>query len=107
MIHLPCFTGEVRPGLEGEREHAAVREHAAASRRQGDAEVVAGHAFQAVMLGQPFIDEGEVAGEKIEHRAIFLDDRREKHFGLAGQVLLEGRVKLLELGGVGRGAVEQ
>ena len=91
-IHLPRFTGDVRAGLlVSVRMLACVSTPPRFGRRRNRhaAELVAFDARHAVVLRQPLVDEREAAIEKIEHAAVFANDRPREQFRLAAHVGFE------------------
>ena len=84
--HLPRSTGEVRVGVRGDRQHAALAQQAAARAavRERDAtEVAAAHVRNAVVLRQPLVEERVVGRQQIEHAAVLAEHAVDEQLGLA------------------------
>ena len=71
-------------GIRGHRQHAALpQQPAAISGGQRDAtELRAVNPRDAVVLGEPLVDEGVVGGNQFEQAAVFADQARDEELGL-------------------------
>ena len=109
-IEHPLSTehGRSRRAVGGDLEHARVSEHAAAVRALGQRhlpKLLPAHAGDAVVLGEPLIQQGEVRLDEVAHAEVALQQLLEKRFRLARhghfQQLVELRIEFL----VGRGEI--
>ena len=75
-------------GVGGDGEDAALREQALPLRagERDLAELLAGDPGQAVVLGQPLIDEGVIGGEEVDDRPVLLEDVPEELLRLRAHV---------------------
>ena len=89
--HLPRVDRRGARGVRRHRQQRALAEQAAAHvelrRQRHAAELRAVDVRDAVVLGQPLVDEGVIRGQQIEDAAILVDDAVEEQLDLA----LEGR----------------
>ena len=91
-----------------DREHAGVGQDAASrGAGQGDpAEPVADDARDAVVPGQPLVDEGVIGVEELEHAPVLAEDRLAEPLGLLEHGLAERLVEVGEQLRVGRDVLE-
>ena len=99
MIHLPRVTGEVRSGFDVVVRNAPLPSSPRRMSRSGPsvdaAELAAVDVRDAVMLCQPFVDEGVVGGQQIDDAAILADHAVEQQLHLAAHRLPQ---RIVEVG---------
>src|SRR5262249_31283028 len=57
--------------------------------------------WDAVMRGEPFVDEGVISRDQVEHAVIFANDRIEEHLDLSAERLPQALIKVREDHGIG------
>ena len=86
-IQAPRSTGEVRFGIRRHHQHRALAQQPEAVRigQRHAAELVAAHVRDAVVRGQPLVDEGVVRGQQIHHAAVLAEHAVDEQLHLAAE----------------------